>query len=289
MKRLCSILGIARSSYCCWSRTAAAWASRRAAVAGLAARIRVVHRESDGTCGVARITAELRDGGERVNCRRIARVMRSIGLADIRLRRRHCTTVADPPRAKAPDLIGCGFTVTEPNTMYVGDFPISRWRTGSCTTWRPSSTLLRAAWSARRSPLTCAPSSSQTLWPPPSGAEAASPEPSYTPVAAPMVDSAVRTDVSGHGLRALAITCPKVMTSTRHGGDDPRLRGLAVSAKDIRPRYRPAPVHPVATGDSRSAAGRWPQAVTTTGPAPGGPANPASAAGSFVINRSCGR
>ncbi|WP_158715929.1 DDE-type integrase/transposase/recombinase [Streptomyces sp. NRRL B-24720] len=78
--------------------------------------------ESDDTCGVARITAELRDGGERVNCRRIARVRRSIGLADIRLRRRHCNTVADPPRAKAPDLIGRGFTVTEPNTMYVGDF-----------------------------------------------------------------------------------------------------------------------------------------------------------------------
>jgi transposase InsO family protein len=122
VKRLCSILGIARSSYCCWCRTAAAWASRRAAVAGLAARVRVLHRESDGTCGVARITAELRDGGERVNCRRIARVVRSIGLADMRLRRRHCTTVADPPRAKAPDPIGRGFTVTEPNTMYVGDF-----------------------------------------------------------------------------------------------------------------------------------------------------------------------
>ncbi|MDF6040993.1 hypothetical protein LRD69_02205 [Streptomyces sp. JH14] len=43
-------------------------------------------------------------------------------LAGVRLRRRHCTTVADPPRAKAPDLIGGDFTVTEPHTKYVGDF-----------------------------------------------------------------------------------------------------------------------------------------------------------------------
>ncbi|MER6618556.1 IS3 family transposase [Streptomyces xantholiticus] len=121
VKRLCTILGIARSSFYYWRRTAADRAVRQAAVARLAARIRAVHRESDGTYGVPRITAELREAGERVDHKRIARVMRNIGLAGLRLRRRHRTTVPDPAAAKAPDLIGRDFTASEPNTKYVGD------------------------------------------------------------------------------------------------------------------------------------------------------------------------
>jgi transposase InsO family protein len=121
VKRLCTILGIARSSFYYWRRTAADRVSRQAADARLAARIRAVHRESDGTYGVPRITAELREGGEHVNHKRIARVMRNIGLAGLRLRRRHRTTVPDPAAAKAEDLIDRDFTASEPNTKYVGD------------------------------------------------------------------------------------------------------------------------------------------------------------------------
>lgn len=121
VKRLCTILGIARSSFYYWRRTAADRAARQAADARLAARIRTVHRESDGTYGVPRITAELREAGERVNHKRIARVMRGAGLAGVRLRRRHRTTVADPAAVKAPDLIGRDFNASKPNTKYVGD------------------------------------------------------------------------------------------------------------------------------------------------------------------------
>ncbi|MFF8911392.1 IS3 family transposase [Streptomyces olivaceoviridis] len=121
VKRLCTILGIARSSFYYWCRTAADRAARQAADALLAARIRAVHRESDGTYGVPRITAELRGNSERINHKRIARVMRSIGLAGVRLRRRHRITIADPAASRAPDLIGRDFTASEPNTKYVGD------------------------------------------------------------------------------------------------------------------------------------------------------------------------
>ncbi|MEV8558254.1 hypothetical protein AB0478_17755 [Streptomyces sp. NPDC051917] len=54
VKRLCAILGIARSSFYYWRRTAEDRAARQAADARLAARIRAVHRESDGTYGVPR-------------------------------------------------------------------------------------------------------------------------------------------------------------------------------------------------------------------------------------------
>ncbi|MFJ8009529.1 IS3 family transposase [Streptomyces fagopyri] len=120
VKRLCTILGIARSSYY-WRVTAVDRVARQASDARLAARMRVVHRESDGPYGVPRITAELREEGERINHERIARVMRSMNRAGVRLLRRHRTTIADPAAAKAPDLIGRDFNAAAVNTKYVGD------------------------------------------------------------------------------------------------------------------------------------------------------------------------
>ncbi|WLQ69383.1 IS3 family transposase [Streptomyces glycanivorans] len=122
VKRLCSILGVSRSSFYYWRRTAADRAARQVADARLAARIRAVHQESDGTYGAPRITAELREeNGVAVNHKRVARIMRASGIEGIRLRRRHRTTVPDPAAAKAPDLIGRDFTADRPNTKYVGD------------------------------------------------------------------------------------------------------------------------------------------------------------------------
>ena len=87
VKRLCSILGVSRSSFYYWRRTAA----------DRAARIRAVHQESDGTYGAPRITAELREtNGEAVNHKRVARIMRESGIEGVRLRRRHRTTTACP-------------------------------------------------------------------------------------------------------------------------------------------------------------------------------------------------
>ncbi|MEU9136954.1 IS3 family transposase [Streptomyces sp. NPDC048404] len=122
VKRLCSILGVSRSSFYYWRRTAADRAARQAADAQLAARIRAVHQESDGTYGAPRITAELREtNGEAVNHKRVARIMRESGIEGVRLRRRHRTTAPDPSAATAPDLIGRDFTAGKPNTKYVGD------------------------------------------------------------------------------------------------------------------------------------------------------------------------
>jgi transposase InsO family protein len=127
VKRLCQVLKIARSSFYHWKATAEARAARQAADAALAVRIRAVHAAFDGTYGVPRITAELRDpdsrhgGEERVNHKRVARVMRGIGLRGLRLRRRTRTTIPDPNAAKAPDLIGRNFAAAAPNQRYVGD------------------------------------------------------------------------------------------------------------------------------------------------------------------------
>ncbi|MCA1224232.1 IS3 family transposase [Streptomyces sp. 8L] len=102
VKRLCSVLGVARSSFYYWRRTAKDRAARQAVDARPTVRTWAVHQESDGTYGVPRITAELREtGGEAVNHKRVARIMRASGVEGVRLRRRHRTTVPDPAVAKA--------------------------------------------------------------------------------------------------------------------------------------------------------------------------------------------
>lgn len=121
VKRLCTVLNIARSSFYYWKATVADRAARDAADAALAARIRVVHAAHDGTYGAPRVTAELHEGGERVNRKKVARVMRRYRIQGLRLRRRVTTTVADPAAAKAPDLIGRDFTAAAVNQRYVGD------------------------------------------------------------------------------------------------------------------------------------------------------------------------
>ncbi|MFD9452541.1 IS3 family transposase [Streptomyces sp. NPDC059985] len=116
VKPLCDMLGLARSSFSYWRRTASARAARQTVEAGIAARMRQVHQDSDGTYGAPGITAEIRDeGGSAVNHKRVARILRTIGLEGVRLRRRHRTTVADQAAAKAPDLLGRGFTASEVN------------------------------------------------------------------------------------------------------------------------------------------------------------------------------
>jgi hypothetical protein len=101
VKRLCQVLGIARSSFYHWLGTAGQRAARQAQDAETTARIRAAHAASDGTYGVPRITAELRESGERVNHKKVARLMKATGIAGLRLRRKHRTTIADPAAVKA--------------------------------------------------------------------------------------------------------------------------------------------------------------------------------------------
>jgi transposase InsO family protein len=123
VKWLCAVVEIARSSFYAWRAAADHRVAKIAADEALVARIRVVHTE-DATYGAPRITAELNDGApalERVNHKRVARVMRTAGIAGYRRKRRVKTTVADPATAKVPDLLSRDFTAPTPNTKYVGD------------------------------------------------------------------------------------------------------------------------------------------------------------------------
>lgn len=123
VKRLCEVVEINRSSFYAWQNAAPTRERRAAADAELEARIRAVH-EDDNTCGAPRVTAELNDGvdvEDRVNHKRVARVMRDRGIAGYRRRRRVRTTIPEPSDQKVPDLLRRDFTAPAANERYVGD------------------------------------------------------------------------------------------------------------------------------------------------------------------------
>ncbi|WP_148649538.1 IS3 family transposase [Novosphingobium barchaimii] len=123
VKRLCELVEVERSSFYAWLKAAAAREERAQADAELATRIRAVHAE-DNTQGAPRITAELNDGApasDRVNHKRVARVMRLEGIRGYVKKRRVRTTIPEPSGQKYPDLLRRDFTAEAPNRRYVGD------------------------------------------------------------------------------------------------------------------------------------------------------------------------
>ncbi|MGD3109435.1 IS3 family transposase [Streptomyces sp. YGL11-2] len=121
VKRLCRMLQVSRSGFYQWLAGAEARAGRTRADAELAERIARIHRESDGTYGVPRVTAELKDAGRPVNHKRVERVMRKFRIVGLHLRKKVRTTIPEPSATPVPDLLRRDFTAQAPNTKYVGD------------------------------------------------------------------------------------------------------------------------------------------------------------------------
>ena len=131
VKRLCEVLKINRYSYYKRKATAPQRQQRLLDDAAMAARITVVFDAHDGCYGAKRVTAELNDLGDPsaaqapsspvVNHNRVARLMKTNGLAGFTRRRRVKTTVADPSRRVFADLVNRRFTAKSVNQVYVGD------------------------------------------------------------------------------------------------------------------------------------------------------------------------
>jgi putative transposase len=122
---MCRVLEVSTSGYYAWcsrSPSRRAYEDRR-----LADRIQGIHHRSRGTYGRPRVLAELRDSGERVSGKRVARLMRQHGLFGVS--RRSCvTTVRDNGAAPAPDLVRRNFTATAPDQLWVADMTyVSTW------------------------------------------------------------------------------------------------------------------------------------------------------------------
>ena len=126
---LCGVLGVTRGGFYAWKGRGR---SRRSlADEQLSMLIAKVHSESLETYGVPRIHAELADDhGIRVGRKRVARLMRQLGIEGVsrRGKRRYKTTVPAREAPAAPDLVGRAFRAPGPNRLWVADITyVSTW------------------------------------------------------------------------------------------------------------------------------------------------------------------
>ncbi len=108
VRRMARLLGVSSSGYYAYVKRCAATVltPRRQRRADLEVKILQAHEDSDGTYGSSRITAELRDQGEVVSAKTVARVMAGIGVEGISPRTfKVRTTIVDPVASFPPDLV----------------------------------------------------------------------------------------------------------------------------------------------------------------------------------------
>ena len=116
---LCRMLGVSTSGY--YARLNRSPSARAQSDARLSKQIRTLHQRSRGSYGVPRILEDLQEEGERVNHKRVARLMRSAGFVGICRRKGFKTTVRDRDARPAPDLVQQCFTAERPDWLSVAD------------------------------------------------------------------------------------------------------------------------------------------------------------------------
>jgi putative transposase len=119
--RMCELLGVSRSGW--YAHRAHLPGKRTARRVDLAVKIKVAHDASDGVNGAPRILADLRDGGEVVSRKTVARIMREKGsIRGISPRPwRPVTTIPDTATHHLPDLVERRFDQGHVNLVWTSD------------------------------------------------------------------------------------------------------------------------------------------------------------------------
>ena len=120
---LCRVLRVSTSGFYAWLQRPPS--ARARADAALTAEIRAIHQESRRTYGAPRVRAELRARGQAVARKRVARLMRTAGLAGRGRRPFRRTTIADPA-VQAPDLVQRQFRPAAPDRLWLADITYVR-------------------------------------------------------------------------------------------------------------------------------------------------------------------
>lgn len=118
---LCKTISVSRGGFYAWKDRPPS--DRARADAELGERIRLVHEDTEGIYGAPRIHKELQLAqGIGVGRKRVARLMRELGLRGADGRRGGPrTTIRDPKRPAAPDLVDRSFARAEPDRLWVCD------------------------------------------------------------------------------------------------------------------------------------------------------------------------
>jgi len=115
----CRALGVSRSWF--YKYTGGRLPPRAQRRERLKAEVARLFAEHHGTYGSPRITADLREAGWRVSENTVAALMRELGLAARRKKRRRSTTRPGKGRWRAPDLVKRDFPAAQINTKWYGD------------------------------------------------------------------------------------------------------------------------------------------------------------------------
>lgn len=118
---MCRVLKVSRSGYYAWR--VRPLCRREREDTALSGRIERIHRDSRGTYGAPRITAQLHAEGVRIGNKRVGRLMREQGLEGAHRRRKKTprTTLADPQAVPAPDFVDRDFSPEATNKLWVAD------------------------------------------------------------------------------------------------------------------------------------------------------------------------
>ncbi len=121
--RMADLLGVSRSGYYAWAARQGAQPGPRAARrADLVVKIKVAHDASDGVNGAPRILADLRDAGEVVSRKTVAKLMRENAIHGISPRPwRPVTTITDASVHAIPDLVQRRFDQGALNVVWTSD------------------------------------------------------------------------------------------------------------------------------------------------------------------------
>ena len=117
---ICRGLQIAPSSYYAAKRRQPP--ARAVSDAELAPKVLRAWKDNYQVYGARKLWKQLRREGETVGRDRVARLMRTLGIAGAVRGAQRRTTIADPTAVRAPDLVKRQFTATRPNQLWVSDF-----------------------------------------------------------------------------------------------------------------------------------------------------------------------
>ena len=133
ISRMARLLGISRSGYYRWLAHKEKPSARKLRRETLAARITAIHKESDGTYGAPRITAELAACNEKASHNTVAAVMATLGIEGISPRTfKVRTTVSGSRTNYPPDLVKRQFDQGELDAVWTSDLTYLRTGGGFC-------------------------------------------------------------------------------------------------------------------------------------------------------------
>lgn len=123
ISRMAELLTVSRSGYYAWAaRKDAPPGPRAARTAMLTTKIAKFHTASDQVNGAPRILADLREDGETVSQKTVAKIMRANGIRGISPRPwQPVTTIADQQPHAIPDLVGRHFDQGRLNRVWTSD------------------------------------------------------------------------------------------------------------------------------------------------------------------------